>query len=86
MDEQIDQLVDTTNSPKANFANNYESEREGSDEGDLIEDIANDFSTVEKTGPPIGQKSASIINKVMFNQVNREKLAQQLEEKLDLKI
>ena len=56
MDEQIDQLVDTINSPKVNFANNYESEPEGSDEDDLIEDIANDFSTVEKTGPPNREK------------------------------
>ena len=44
-----------------------------------MKDIANDFSAVEKTGLPIGNKSASIINNVMFNPVNREKLVQKLE-------
>ena len=39
---------------KVNFENNDESEPEGSDENDLIKDIANDFSAVEKTGPLIG--------------------------------
>ena len=49
MDEQIDWLVDTTKSPKVNFANNNdESEPEEIDEDDLIKDIANDFSAVEK--------------------------------------
>ena len=61
LDEQIDGLVDTTNSPKVNFANNDESEHEGSDEDDLINDIASDFTAVEKTGPPIGKKLASTI-------------------------
>ena len=54
--------MDTAKSPKVNFANNNdESEPDGSDEDDLIKDIANDFSAVEKTGPPIGTKLASII-------------------------
>ena len=65
---------------KGNFANNNdESEPEESDEDDLMKDIANDFSAVEKTGLPIGNKLASIINNVMFNPVNREKLVQKLE-------
>ena len=34
LDEQIDRLLDTTNSPKVNFANNDDSEPEGSDEDD----------------------------------------------------
>ena len=70
--------MDTTNSPKVHFANNDESEPEESDEDDLINDIASDFSAVEKTGPPIGKKLASIINNVMFNPVNKEKLVQKL--------
>ena len=48
LDEQVDQLVDTTNSQKVNFSNNDESELEGSDKDDLIKGIANDFSAVEK--------------------------------------
>ena len=48
LDEQIDQLLDTTNSLKVNFANNDESEPEESDEDDLIKDIASIFSPVEK--------------------------------------
>ena len=44
-----------------------------------MKDIANDFSAVEKTGLPIGNKLASIINNVMFNPVNREKLVQKWE-------
>ena len=68
--------MDTTNSPKVNFANNDEWEPEGSDEDDLINDIASNFSAVGKTGPPIGKKLASRINNVMFNTVNREKLVQ----------
>ena len=71
LDKQIDGLVDITNSTKVNFANN--------DEDDLIKDIVSDFHAVEKTGPPIGKKLTSIINNVMFNPVNREKLAQKLE-------
>ena len=70
--------MDTTNSPKVHFANNDESEPEESDKDDLINDIAIDFSAVEKTGPPIGKKLASIINNVMFNPVNKEKLVQKL--------
>ena len=66
--------MDTTNSPQVHFANNDESEPEESDKDDLINDIASDFSAVEETGPPIGKKLASIINNVMFNPVNREKL------------
>ena len=46
LDEQVDQLVDTTK--KVNFSNNDESELEGSDKDDLIKGIANDFSAVEK--------------------------------------
>ena len=53
MYEQTDRLVDTTKSPKVNFAsNNHDSEPEENDEDDLIKDFANDFSPVEKTGPP----------------------------------
>ena len=78
LDEQIDRLVDMTNSPKVHFANDDESEPEESDEDDLINDIASDFSAVEKTDPPIGKKLASIINNVMFNPVNKEKLVQKL--------
>ena len=78
LDEQIDWLVDTTNSRKVQFANNDEMEPEGSDEDDLI-NVASNFSAVEKTGPPIGKKLASIINNVMFNPVNREKLVWKLE-------
>ena len=41
--------MDTTKSPKVNFANNNdESEPEEIDEDDLIKDIANDFSAVGK--------------------------------------
>ena len=79
MDEQIDQLVDTTNNPKVNFTNNDESDPEGSDEDDFIKDIASNFGAVEKPGSPIGKKLASIINIVMFNPVKREKLVQNLE-------
>ena len=76
LDEQIDRLVDTTKSPKVNFANNNdESEPEESDEDDLIKDIAIDFSA----GPPIGKNLAGIINNVMFNPISREKLVQRLE-------
>ena len=71
--------METTNS-QVNFANNYdESEPEESDEDDLIKVIANDFSAVEKTGPTIMKNLANIINNVMFNPVNREKLIQKLE-------
>ena len=69
--------MDTTNSRKVQFANNDELEPEGSDEDDLI-NVASNFSAVEKTGPPIGKKLASIINNVMFNPVNKEKLVQKL--------
>ena len=61
MDEQIDWLVDTSNS-QANFANNNdESEPEESDDDDHIKDIANNFSLVEKIGPPIEKNLANII-------------------------
>ena len=33
---------------------------------------------MEKTGPPIGKKLANVINNVMINPVNREKLVQKL--------
>ena len=46
----------TTNTPKVNFTNNDESEPKESDEDDLIKDTANNFSAVEKTGPPIREK------------------------------
>ena len=78
LNEQIDQLVDTINSPKVHFANTDKSEPEESDEDDLINDIASDFSAVVKTGPPIGKKLASIINNVMFHPINKEKLVQKL--------
>ena len=61
------------------WANNDELELGGSDEDDFIKDIANHFSAVEKTGPPIGKKLASLINNVMLNPVNREKPVQKLE-------
>ena len=49
LDEQIDLLLDTTNS-QVNFANNNdESELEESYEDDLIKEIANHFSAVEKS-------------------------------------
>ena len=81
MDEQIGWLVDTTKSPKVNSAiNKNDSESEESDENDLIKDIANDFSAVEKTGPPIGKNLANIINNVIYNSVIREKLLQELQE------
>ena len=79
LDEQIGQLVDTTKSPKINFAiNNDDSESEETDENDLIKDIANDSSAVEKAGPAIG-KNLSYINNVMFNSMIRQKLVQELE-------
>ena len=79
LDEQIDQLVDTTKSQKVNFAsNNNGSQPEESDEDDLIKDIANNYSAVEKH-PSIGKNLASIINNVMFNSVRREKVVQKLE-------
>ena len=59
---QTDQLLDNTDSPKVNFANNDESEPEGNDEDEPIKHIANNFSAVEKTGPPIGTEMV-IINR-----------------------
>ena len=48
--------MDTTKNAQINFAiNNDGSESGQSDENDLIKDIANDFSAVEKTGPTIGK-------------------------------
>ena len=45
--------MDSTNSPKVNFANNNdESEPDENDEDDFIKVIANNFSAMEKTGPP----------------------------------
>ena len=52
LDEQIDPLVNTTKSPKVNVASNND-DSEPEDEDDLIKDFANDFSAVEKLGPPI---------------------------------
>ena len=80
LDEQIDRLVDTTNS-QVNFANhnNDESEPEGSDEDDLIKDIANDFTAMEKAGLLTRKNLANIVNNVMFHPVNTEKLIQKLE-------
>ena len=58
LDKQIDRLVDTTKNAQVNFAINNDGSQSGqSDEDDLIKDIANDFSAVEKTGPPIGKIS-----------------------------
>ena len=79
LDEQIDRLVDTTNNHVNSANHNDESEPEQSDEDDLIKDIANNFSAVEKTGPPIAKNLANIINNVMFHPVNRKKLIQKLE-------
>ena len=39
--------------------NNDEFEPEESDEDDLIKDLVNNFSAMEKTGPPIGKKLAN---------------------------
>ena len=76
----MSKLADRGTPPKVNFSNNNdESESEESDENDLIKDIANDFSAVEKTDPPIGKKLASILNDVMFNPENWAKLVQILE-------
>ena len=61
--------MDTTNSPKVHFANNDESEPEESDEDDLINDIASEFSALEKTGPPIAKKLASIRPLLVENSV-----------------
>ena len=56
LDKQIGRLVDTTKNAQINFAiNNDGSESGQSDENDLIKDIANDFSAVEKTGLTIGK-------------------------------
>ena len=80
LDEHINGLVDTTKSPKVNFtSNNDESELEVCDEDDLIKNISNNVSAVEKVGPPIGKYLDSIINNAMFNQFSREKLFQKLE-------
>ena len=58
LDKQIGRLVETTKNAQVNFAiNNDGSESGQSDENDLIKDIANDFSAVEKVGPPIGKIS-----------------------------
>ena len=54
--------------------NNDGSESGQSNEDDLIEDIANEFSAVGKTGPPLGKNVANIINNVLFNSVSRKKL------------
>ena len=81
MDEQIGRLVDTTKSPEITFATNKnDSESEEIDENYLIKDIANDFSAVEKTGPPVGKDLVNIINNVIYNSVIREKLVQELQE------
>ena len=77
LDEQI--VQSSTKNPKVNFANNDESEPDERDKDVLIKDVANHFSAVEKTGPPIGKNLASIMNNVMFNPVGREKLVQKLE-------
>ena len=56
-----------------------DSESEESDENEFMKDIANNFSAVEKTGPPIGNNLANIINNIIFNSVIREKLVEELE-------
>ena len=49
LDKQIGQLVDTTKNAQVNFAiNNGGSESGQRDENELIKDISNDFSEVEK--------------------------------------
>ena len=81
MDEQIGRLVDTTKSPEVNFATNKnDSESEEIDENYLIKDIANDYSAVEKTGPPVGKDLVNIMNNVIYNSVIRKKLFQELQE------
>ena len=83
LDELVDRLVDTTKNPKVNFViNNNDSESEERDENYLIKEIANNFSAVEKTGPPKGKNLANIINNVMFNSAIREKLVQELQKKI----
>ena len=58
LDKQIDRLVDTTKNAHVNFAINNDGSQSGQkNEDDLTKDIANDFSAVEKTGPPIGKIS-----------------------------
>ena len=80
LDEQIDQLEDTTKSPKGNFgSNNDNSKPDKSDENHLNKNIANGFSVVKKTVPLIGKKLAGIKNNIMFNPVSSEKLVQKLE-------
>ena len=86
LDKQIGRLVDTTKNAQVNFAINNDSSESGqNDEDDLIKDIANNFSTVEITGPSIGKKIANIVNNILFKSVSREKLVQKLE-KHSLKI
>ena len=80
LDKQIGRLVDTTKNAQVHFAINNDSSESGqNDEDDLIKDIANNFSTVEITGPSIGKKIANIVNNILFNSVSREKLVQKLE-------
>ena len=61
---KTNRLVDATNSQVDFKKYNYdESEHEESDEDDLIKDVANDFRAAEKTGSPIGENLAKIMNK-----------------------
>ena len=56
LDKQIGRLVDTTENAQVNLSINNDGSESGlSDEDDLIKDVANDFSAVEKAGPPIGK-------------------------------
>ena len=78
-------MVDTAKNAQVNLSINNDSSESGqSEEDDLIKDIANDFSAMEKTGPPIG-KNWLTINNVLLNSLSREKLVQKLE-KHSLKI
>ena len=56
LNKRIGRLLDTTKNAQVNLSiNNDGSESGQSDEDDLIKDVANDFSAVEKAGPPIGK-------------------------------
>ena len=85
LDNQIDRLVDTPHIGNAKGGCINE-EGEDSDEYDLIKNIENDFNSTEQTGDPIGSNLAKIINKVIRNPINKEKLVKKLESTPNLKI
>ena len=76
LDEQIDRLVDKGPNANAKEGSNYD---EVSDEDDLIKDIENDFCSVEKTGEPIDNNLAKIINNVVLNPISKDKLLKKLD-------